>query len=113
MEKKQLNKFSGTFMFASLNSCRGYNKSRRDDIESALYLLSYLLNQCNLPWTSIKRDTMKFNFTDAIKQRLNISNVRQLVSGLPEFLVRIYCKALTMTFKQKPDYDLFTTHLLN
>jgi len=54
-------------MFASLNSCRGYNKSRRDDIESALYLLSYLLNHCQLPWTSIKRDTMKFNFHEAIK----------------------------------------------
>lgn len=30
--KKFLNKFSGNFMFASLNSCRGNTKSRRDDI---------------------------------------------------------------------------------
>lgn len=32
VEKMNLNKFTGNFMFASLNSCRGNNKSRRDDI---------------------------------------------------------------------------------
>ena len=42
--KKQLFKFSGNFLFASLNSCRGHNKSRRDDVEAAFYVLIYLLN---------------------------------------------------------------------
>jgi serine/threonine protein kinase len=31
-KKKYIEKFSGNFLFASLNSCRGNNKSRRDDI---------------------------------------------------------------------------------
>ena len=31
-QKEFINKFSGNFMFASLNSCRGNTKSRRDDI---------------------------------------------------------------------------------
>ena len=44
IEKKQLYKFSGNFNFAALNSCRGFNKSRRDDIESAFYVLIYLIN---------------------------------------------------------------------
>lgn len=44
IQKKQLFKFSGNFLFASLNSCRGHNKSRRDDIEAAFYVLIYLLN---------------------------------------------------------------------
>jgi len=48
--KTDLRKFSGNFLFASLNSCRGYNKSRRDDVESLFYMLIYLLNNCNLPW---------------------------------------------------------------
>lgn len=30
--RKYIEKFSGNFLFASLNSCRGNNKSRRDDI---------------------------------------------------------------------------------
>ena len=32
IKKEHIKKFSGNFMFASLNSCRGNNKSRRDDI---------------------------------------------------------------------------------
>ena len=34
--KKILNKFSGNFLLASLNSCRGNNKSRRDDMQSLM-----------------------------------------------------------------------------
>ena len=44
VKKETLNKFSGNFIFASLNSCRGNTKSRRDDIESAIYILCFLLN---------------------------------------------------------------------
>jgi casein kinase 1 len=34
--KEYIRNFSGNFLFASLNSCRGFNKSRRDDIKSIL-----------------------------------------------------------------------------
>lgn len=40
-------------MFASLNTCRGYSKSRRDDIESALYFLAFLMNNNKLPWDQL------------------------------------------------------------
>jgi len=52
IDKKQLNRFSGNFLFSSLNSCRGFNKGRRDDIESAFYILIYLLNGKTLPWSN-------------------------------------------------------------
>ena len=55
ISKKQLNKFNGNFLFASLNSCRGYNKSRRDDIESAFYVLIYLINYQQLPWSNFEK----------------------------------------------------------
>ena len=32
IDKKYIERFSGNFLYASLNSCRGNNKSRRDDI---------------------------------------------------------------------------------
>ena len=50
--KKKLHSFRGNLLFASLNSCRGFNQSRRDDIESAFYLLVYLLNGQKLPWST-------------------------------------------------------------
>jgi casein kinase 1 len=52
VKKEQLGRFSGNFLFASLNSCRGYNKGRRDDIESAFYILIYLINGKSLPWSN-------------------------------------------------------------
>ena len=55
VEKQQLFKFSGNFLFASLSSCRGYNKSRRDDIEAAFYILIYLINGCKLPWSDFEQ----------------------------------------------------------
>jgi serine/threonine protein kinase len=48
--KMNLNSFSGNFIFASLNSCLGNSKSRRDDLESAFYMIVFLLNRNNLPW---------------------------------------------------------------
>ena len=32
ISKKFLKKFSGNFLFASLNSCKGNSKSRKDDV---------------------------------------------------------------------------------
>jgi len=42
--------FFGNVMFASLNAFNGITRSRRDDIQSAFYIMLYLLNRCNLPW---------------------------------------------------------------
>lgn len=58
IKKEYMSKFSGNFLFASLNSCRGYNKSRRDDMEAVFYLLIYLLNQCYLPWNDFQESYM-------------------------------------------------------
>lgn len=52
IEKKNIEKFSGNFLFASLNSCRGNNKSRRDDVQSIMYVMVYLLNKNYLPWNN-------------------------------------------------------------
>ena len=59
IEKEYVRKFSGNFLFASLNSCRGNNKSRRDDTESALYIMIYLLNKNYLPWCDIEKKFMQ------------------------------------------------------
>ena len=60
--KEFVNKFSGNFMFASLNSCRGNTKSRRDDIQSLLYIMIYLLNGNHLPWDDFHRRFKEKNY---------------------------------------------------
>lgn len=50
VKKLRLNHFTGNFIFASNNSCLGFNKSRRDDIDSLFNMIVYLLNKNHLPW---------------------------------------------------------------
>jgi serine/threonine protein kinase len=45
-----LSYFTGNLAFASMNACKGRSKSRKDDIESMFYFISYLLDPDNLPW---------------------------------------------------------------
>lgn len=69
-----LNKFTGNFMFASLNSCRGNNKSRRDDIQSCMMIMIYLLND-KLPWSDFntKFKDLSKSFSDYLGERLELS----------------------------------------
>ena len=52
IKKVQTKCFTGNFLFASINSCRGFNKSRRDDMESLMYLAVYMLCGNRLPWSN-------------------------------------------------------------
>jgi len=45
--------FSGNFLFASINSCKGNNKTRKDDLESLLYIMIFMLYN-KLPWCHFK-----------------------------------------------------------
>jgi hypothetical protein len=51
--RHQTGHFIGNYTFCSLNTCRTYTKSRRDDFESIFYVLAYLLNKFRLPWTGL------------------------------------------------------------
>lgn len=39
-----IKKFTGNFIFASINSCLGFSRSRKDDLESAFYMIVFFLN---------------------------------------------------------------------
>ena len=78
VQKQNLAYFSGNFMFASLNSCRGNNKSRRDDIESIFYLMIYLYNNNYLPWRDFKG-----NFKQMVIQRLQLKVTKSLFKMIP------------------------------
>lgn len=79
VEKEYIQKFSGNFIFASLNSCRGYNKSRRDDMQSLLYVMVFLLNGGALPWSDFhkKFKDRDFAFKDYLRERVDIRYMRE------------------------------------
>jgi len=96
-----MKRFSGNFIFASLNSCRGYNKSRRDDIESLFYLLIYMLNGNDLPWSNFEERFCKENFglKKLLRERLLSSYTRKLFQGLSPLLAPCLKNALLLEFQ--------------
>ena len=70
-------------MFASLNACRGFNKSRRDDIEAAFYILIYLINRQKLPWSDFAENLKNLQFQDLVRLRLKRVYTAQLFKMIP------------------------------
>ena len=97
--------FVGTVNYASLNSHLGIQQSRRDDLESFCYILSYLIKG-KLPWIS---PTKKFD-EKAIK-KMKISLVASnLFDNQNLGQIFIYIKSLQ--FEKSPDYN-YLFELLN
>ena len=100
---------TGTARYASVNTHRGVEQSRRDDLESLAYVLIYFMKGA-LPWQNIKaRNTQeKYN---RIRDAKADTKVEVICEGLPEEFATYltYCRSLA--FNQKPDYkyakDLF------
>lgn len=105
IEKEFLKKFSGNFLFASLNSCRGNNKSRRDDIQSAIYIMIYLLNNGSLPWSNFHSKFEGYEFKDFLKERQKIEYTKALFDMVPKSLRGLIKKILTLSFEEEPPYE--------
>lgn len=88
IKKEYLQKFSGNFLFASLNSCRGYSKSRRDDVESLFYMLIFMLNKGYLPWCDLEYHErhLKQNFKEILTERMNLEFTKRLFFMIPNEL---------------------------
>ena len=86
--KVKLRQFSGNFLFASMNQCRGNNTSPRDDIEAAILILIYLLNDSKLPWSNFgeRYRSQKLSFCEYLKKRIKKKNVRKLFDMAPDGL---------------------------
>ena len=95
----------GTIRFASYNSTRGVEQSRRDDLESIGYMLIYLAIGV-LPWQGInekEKDKKKIYLEILLLKKY--TPVEVTCKNLPiEFIDYIkYCKKLN--FEQDPDYE--------
>lgn len=73
-------------MFASINSCRGGNKLRRDDIESLMYFLFFLLNDFRLPWDNISEELC---LGDKLIVRDQNAYIKKLLQIIPSTLLML------------------------
>lgn len=96
------NKFIGTLRYSSLNSHRGYELSRRDDLENIAYMLIYLAKG-KLPWQGLPcpktADIKKLIF----KSKLSTSH-QTLCEGLPYQFVQFLDYIKSLDFATQPNY---------
>ena len=114
---KNLKLTYGSLRYLSINGNRGYEQSRRDDLESLGYMLIFLATG-KLPWMKAEDANL-----DIVKKYLFIYKIKKSFSaekiceGLPEEMVDYinYCKGLH--FEEDPNYNylksLFGNILIN
>ena len=102
---KNLRLIYGSLRYLSINGNKGYEQSRRDDLESLGYMLIYLATGY-LPWLKVEildTETIK-KYIIAYKMKKSYT-AEKLCTGLPKEMATYlnYCKELY--FEQDPDYN--------
>ena len=96
-------KLTGTANYASINSLKGFEQSRRDDLESLSYVIMYLLKG-NLPWINIDALDKYDRYKKILKEKMEI-NISEFCKNLPiefEYFFN-YCRLLK--FEEIPNYE--------
>jgi len=96
IEEKQITNIIGSVNFVSLNVHKGIEPSRRDDVESCVYIILYLLLNGELPWIKLK-DIKQIVY---LKQQLTNTDDHSLSPFIKDMLQKIRCLA----FSEEPNY---------
>lgn len=102
---------TGTVRYTSLNSHRGIEQSRRDDLESVCYLLVYFLKG-SLPWQGITAATRDKKY-QKIHRKKERTKPEKLCSGLPKEFVTFMYYVKKLEFDQQPDYGWMRELFIN
>lgn len=106
-------KMSGTAWYVSINTHRGIDQSRRDDLESLFYLL-ILLHRSRLPWMEGDAATPEDRQSKIWEMKETLS-AEELCAGIHggESLVGFIRHVRGLGFAEKPDYQYLTDLLGN
>ncbi|CAD8047734.1 unnamed protein product [Paramecium primaurelia] len=94
--------FMGTTRYASISAHKGYELSRRDDLESLGYVFIYLLKG-NLPWQNITSSSDKEKTKLVGKLKIELE-AKDLCKGLPNEIQRYMDYVQKLKFTSTPDY---------
>jgi serine/threonine protein kinase len=94
---------TGTSRYISPNVHHGNEPSRRDDLISAMYVISYLLKG-SLPWKTSGSN-------QALAEMKKNVQPEELFLGLPNSYVNIFKYLSSLPYDQKPDYAFILSNL--
>jgi serine/threonine protein kinase len=95
----------GTAAYASLNALRGFECSRRDDLESIAYCLLYFMRG-RLPWSGLRALTSEERFRRVAEAKAAIS-VAELCAGLPAEFAAFFDAVRALAFEEEPQYAVY------
>ena len=93
---------TGTPRFCSINSMRGVEQSRRDDLESLSYLILYFCKGY-LPWQGLKISS-KNRRLDSVTDMKKKLNIEKFCQGLPPEIIAFYKYTRKLGFAENPKY---------
>ena len=96
-------KLTGTARYASINAMRGYEQSRRDDLEAVGYVLMYFLRG-SLPWQGLSGKNKEERYRRILNKKLDTSAYDLCYQYPSEFETYIdYTRK--MEYVEQPDYN--------
>jgi serine/threonine protein kinase len=101
---KNNRRLTGTARYASINALRGFEQSRRDDLESIGYVLMYFLRG-SLPWQGLKIAQNEDRYT-VIYNKKRSTSTEELCKGYPEEMKAYFNYVKELKFEDDPDYNV-------
>ncbi|KAH7823467.1 putative Casein kinase [Monocercomonoides exilis] len=105
---------TGTVRYASINTHRGIEQSRRDDMESLGYMLVYLMRG-HLPWQGVRAQTRKLKYIRIGDVKMQ-TTADELCKYCPEEFSAYINYVKSLSYESKPDYqfcrDLFLSLMM-
>ena len=101
---------TGTARYASVNALEGFEQSRRDDMESLLYVWVYLMRG-RLPWMGLP-NAGKRKY-EAILNKKKTTKIEDLCHGLNDFFKLYFMEIRALKFDQEPNYAKYRQMVYN
>ena len=97
-------KLTGTARYASINALKGYEQSRRDDLESLGYVIIYLLKG-NLPWQGLHAKNKDERYKKILEKKIECSSY-DLCFGFPNEFERYVEYTNNLEYIEEPKYEM-------
>ena len=100
-------KITGTTKYSSINSIRGVEQSRKDDLESVAYMIIFFMKGF-LPWQNVESKDEDNKYYKIYMMKKNIHE-RKLCEGLPDEIYSFLKYTKNLGFEEEPDYNYLRT----